>query len=453
MDYESIKRLGLDYMNFDAEKSFETYDPTNANHIINLYLKKDKTLYCPHCGSIDIYSKGSKSQTIRYASGLEDNITLILHRRCFKCKDCNKYFKENNPFSETKKTLSLQKEIKILLALKDINVTYTSIANRFNVSPTFVINLFDKKVDIKRNKLTTVVCVDEVYSRKISRTSYCFVLYSPQTKTILDILNSRHSDTLSAYFSKITKEERECVKYFSIDLYNHYRIIAKNFFPKAKICADSFHVIKNLTTAFQSIRVKTMKNFEFLKNENSNYYWLYKKYWKLLLQNREDLSYKRFKVSKSGMYLTSREIIDNMLKLSPILKFAYELMQEYKNFNSSANIINASNWLDELTLKFMSSNIDEYIKFGKLLKNWHNEIVNSFSKVNGQRISNGPMERVNRDIKTIFRLSFGSTNFIRTRNRIMYTLNADAAMLYKRKEYTNKIKGKSRGKYKKTQKK
>ena len=49
MDYESIKRLGLDHYNIDLEKSFETFDPSNNNHTIVLYLKKDKTISCPYC--------------------------------------------------------------------------------------------------------------------------------------------------------------------------------------------------------------------------------------------------------------------------------------------------------------------------------------------------------------------------------------------------------------------
>ena len=58
------------------------------------------------------------------------------------------------------------------------------------------------------------------------------------------------------------------------------------------------------------------------------------------------------------------------------------------------------------------------------------------------------MERVNRDIKTMFRLSFGSTNFERMRNRIMFAINNNAPILYNRKNNTNKRKGKLRGKYK-----
>lgn len=44
MDFEALKRLGLAYMNIDCEKSYESYNETNNNHIINIYLKKDEKL-------------------------------------------------------------------------------------------------------------------------------------------------------------------------------------------------------------------------------------------------------------------------------------------------------------------------------------------------------------------------------------------------------------------------
>lgn len=48
------------------------------------------------------------------------------------------------------------------------------------------------------------------------------------------------------------------------------------------------------------------------------------------------------------------------------------------------------------------------------------------------------MERANRDIKTILRLSFGSSNFPRMRNRIMWVMNDDSAILYTRKTVQTK---------------
>lgn len=79
------------------------------------------------------------------------------------------------------------------------------------------------------------------------------------------------------------------------------------------------------------------------------------------------------------------------------------------------------------------------------------EILNSFIRLDDYRVSNGPMERANRDIKTLFRIFFGSSNFIRRINRIMYTMNNDSSILYNSKIVTNKKNGKARGPYQKHQ--
>ena len=66
------------------------------------------------------------------------------------------------------------------------------------------------------------------------------------------------------------------------------------------------------------------------------------------------------------------------------------------------------------------------------------------------RVSNGKMERINRDIKTIFSSSSSSKNFIRTRNRVMDFINNYAYILNIRKDKTNsKQQLKPRRKYKK----
>ena len=242
-------------------------------------------------------------------------------------------------------------------------------ANKFNVSTTYVINLFDKKVDMKRLPLPEVMCVDEVYSKKISYHKYCFIIYSPFDRKIIDVLDSRRYESLDEYFSHISIAERDKVKYFSIDLYDTYRLIAKKYFPKAKLCADSFHVIKNLSNFFHQIRIRVMKKYAYLKLENDNYYWLFKRYWKLLTKDRTKMSHERFKVNQAGQYMCRFEIIDYMLSISKELKLAYELLHEYRNFNETATVENAEEWLNELILKFQNCLIEEYIPAWKLLSN------------------------------------------------------------------------------------
>lgn len=449
MDYDSIKRYGLERFNFDLNKSYETFNPVSNNHTIVLYINKDDNARCPYCNSKEISIKCSKNMKIKYASSLENNINIVLYRRVYICLKCNHYFKEINPFLSSTRSISLNKEIAILEALRDKTKTFQSVAKEFNVSPTYVMNLFDSRVDLKRLQMPLVLCIDEVYAKRLTKKSYCCILYAPQWKKIIDVLNSRHKNHLIDYFSHISIDERNKVKFISMDLWDSYRQMAKLCLPNAIICADSFHVIENLNRCFQAIRISVMHKYEHLKKDGSNFYWLFKKYNRFLLTDISNLP-DTIKINYSKMTLTKYQVIEYMLELSPDLRLAYELKEEYRNFNSTANIDNALEWLNELILKFKNSRINEYITFWKLLENWHDEIVNSFNRVNGFRISNGGMERVNRDIKTIFGISFGVTNFVRVRNRIIYSINDNCPILGAKKE-SNSRKGKSRGPYSKKQ--
>src|SRR5574344_417333 len=111
MEFESIKRLGLDHYNIDLVKSYEAYDSIHDNHIIFIHLNKDDRVYCPCCGSITFISKGTKSSEFKYSSSLEKNIIIKLYRHVYKCQDCGRLFKEENPFTQTKKRITIQKDI------------------------------------------------------------------------------------------------------------------------------------------------------------------------------------------------------------------------------------------------------------------------------------------------------------------------------------------------------
>ena len=147
----------------------------------------------------------------------------------------------------------------VLESLRNINKSFKDVAKEFETSITTVQKLFDNYVNISRQTLSEIICVDEVYSKHCGYHKYCFIIYSPQLDKILDVLPSRNKEELCAYFGRIPIQERKKVKYFSIDLYDVYRQVAHLCFPNALVCADHFHVIKNLGDCFNSARIRLMK--------------------------------------------------------------------------------------------------------------------------------------------------------------------------------------------------
>ena len=126
-------------------------------------------------------------------------------------------------------------------------------------------------------------------------------------------------------------------------------------------------------------------------------------------------------IKKTHQTMTIALLIETMLKVSDELKDAYYLKEAYREFNLTATYENAEEQLDVLCDAFKTSGIKEYNKFRYLLLEWKTEILNSFFRLNGYRISNGNLERKNSDIKTIIKVSNGYTNFERLRNRIENT--------------------------------
>jgi transposase len=89
----------------------------------------------------------------------------------------------------------------------------------------------------------------------------------------------------------------------------------------------------------------------------------------------------------------------------------------------TADFENCDVEFETIIYEFVNSKLEEFRAFGRLLKRWKPYIKNSFIRINGKRLSNGPIEGVVSRIKTIMKNANGYVNFGRLRNRIMYSLN------------------------------
>jgi len=84
--------------------------------------------------------------------------------------------------------------------------------------------------------------------------------------------------------------------------------------------------------------------------------------------------------------------------------------------------------LDSLIDKYYHSGIEMYVDFAQLLSRYTTPILNSFIMISKEgpgglydgRLSNGPMESLNRKIKDLKRLGRGFRNFEHFRTRFLF---------------------------------
>lgn len=425
----------ISILNISSEliKDIDTVKDSNGD--LNIYVKLNySNIKCPCCAE-DVKVHGYTYRNIKHSILNNRKCHIIFKQIRFKCKKCDLTFSQDNPFSNRNEKISHETKINILNDLKRTANTYSYVASKNGVTPTEVQKIFDKCVDIKRHILPEALSIDENYFPESSYDSlYMCIFMNFNNGEIVDVLPDRRKEYLISYLSNIKNKtldekthlsELNRVKYISIDLNDYYRDVLKTYFPNALICADEFHVIKNLNFYFNKVRLRCRN-----KTDDENLIYLLTKF-NFVLYHDTNLYNEPSYNKKLGRYINYLGIRDYLFESFPELKLAYELKEEYLYFNSHTKLVNAKDELIKIADKFSKSEIKEYIKFYNLLINWFQEIVNSFTIINGKRINNSYIESRNKNINSLIYNANGLINFKRTRNRIMYCLNKSDTYKYK----------------------
>lgn len=182
-----------------------------------------------------------------------------------------------------------------------------------------------------------------------------------------------------------------------MDLYSPFKRVVKDKLQHATIIADTFYFTRIAMQPLDDLRIDLWRN----------------------TKGKEKIYFKNIKhaLMKDTSKLKEKEA-DKLLyafELSPILKYAYVLKQQFLDIKKLSSFEDKEKafrkWIDNAE----SSTIKEFSSTIKTLKQWHEYISNSF-KFN---ISNGPVEGKNNLIKTLKRISFRFKNLNNFRNRIL----------------------------------
>ena len=406
--------------------------------------------YCPSCG-FRMHSKGIKNRTIKHPI-LQDNyeLILILKQRRWKCTNpkCNYDISDSFKFVNKRRRTTNATDMLIVYAYRDLMETSASIANRFHISDTHVHEVFDRYVKMDRLPLTDAICIDEVYLDMDEYCKYALVIQDFHTGDPIDLLRSRRVNVTEPYFVSIPAEERNAVKYLISDMYNQYISYVDKYFPNAVPVVDSFHVIQWITRIIDNYIRQLLKKFRQRDREledqlsyeqqkpvslpPSDEVYLLQKYRWLILASQSNIKYHSEPRMDSHFHclMNTFDYEDALFRVDPKLKDFRYLKETYLQFNSrnAGNPIKAREELSELIIMYQSCEHEIFRDFGDLLEKYENYIINSFimvekhgsGKVYNSRLSNGPIESINRKVKDLKRLGRGFRNFEHFRNRFLY---------------------------------
>lgn len=412
---------------------------------IDVTLRK-KAHQCPVCLNITDKVKDYSVKLINHSILASKKCTINYNARRYRCPKCHKTFMEHNPFTVAGSRISLATVYNILEDLRKPNVTFSDAAQRYHVCQSTVAHIFDSFVSISRRTLPEYLLIDEVYAFKSANSKYVCVLVDFETQNIVDVLPSRRKQTLMDYFFSIPLDERKKVRVVSIDMWETYRIVSKIMFPNSICAVDHFHIKQEFGRKLDRVRINVMNTYysrkKYLEKKNnkseaeklelkeaSKHYYALKKFnWMFFSTDKRISDPNEEKVYNHVLegYYNYYDILDFMVRKDPILDLAYDLKYQLDEFYKTNDEKNALARIDELIASFRNSQIREMTDFGNTLSKWKYEIVNSFVRVHGRRISNGLIENRNKSIKLLKHSSNSYLNWNRFRQRILFSLNKDS---------------------------
>lgn len=363
---------------------------------------------CPCCSSKNVVKNGFRTTYPKIPYINNTIATIELQKQKYICKDCKHHFSLSPNFVEKHKTFSKATTLNIIEELKYAS-SLTDISKRNKVSISKVSRVLRDCEDMFLNK-KVVLPEHLAFDETMIADKLSFVFSDAENKKLQYILENRKNLTIKDFFLSIfTYEELKAVKTVTIDIFKPYMSIIKEIFPNAEIILDNFHIVQNITRAFNNARISIMKSFK----KGSHEYLLFKNFWKLFLKDSSKLNYsKRTYIRKLKRYLTSDELIEYTLNFSDELSELYSFLQSfYSSFHNKDSIILKSLLDDaknnDIISKYLKTQIKTSIEYFEYIQN-------SFK----HNYNNGHLEGINNKIKTLKKVSYGFKNFCNARTRI-----------------------------------
>lgn len=415
MDFNTLLiRLGIDPSNFVNKANEPIKTDTGFIYEVEQDVKERK---CPYCNGERVNI--NDHDTVEIDCSQTDYITDTLRIRKVRliCKDCKKTFTPTIPgisryYKTSDQTIDMIKNdfYKML--------SFSDIAKRYNLTVSRIIQLFDKLFNrVPRKTLPFVLCIDEKKFKEEINQNYCCILYDFDSGSIVDVVKNRQLAYLEEYFSNISERERNGVKYYISDMFDSYKTIRRRYFPKALHVVDLFHVVKLLTQAINSIRIKAMKTYD----TDTIEYSFMKRHWKLFLCRKEDIPVnKTFLHKKTGLEYPLYDMVFRCVIKDETLNKGYNILQDLYHYNHKDSFTDAFEFVLYIADRLILSGNDSLETVGHSYKRWAAEIANglAYSQSN-RRFTNTIAEANNNHIQTIVKIAYGYHNFERFRKRVL----------------------------------
>ena len=188
-----------------------------------------------------------------------------------------------------------------------------------------------------------------------------FEYVDAETGDIIDILERRDARTIKEHFIlNYHLKDLKKVETVTIDMNAGYVNVIKEIFPQAKIIIDRFHIVQLISRSMNQTRVRIMNRLRTSHGEDMKKYRRLKRYWRLLLKYKHNISYTDYKYYPLFGQRLEASVINELLDYDEDLKMHYHLYQSLecvkeKNFTALSYTLNTVD--QSLYFRYMKTSI------------------------------------------------------------------------------------------------
>lgn len=371
----------------------------SIDHSEKIYFNTDLKIKppCPRCNGSHIHVKDSFIREINHSKHGNQVVIVRFTSHKYVCKTCGKYFnlKLQGLLGKHQSSEAFKLDV---FERHSGGVAQSYIAKTHQISHATVerwykVLIKDRIDGMKNNPLPRVIGIDEHFFTK--KKGYATTIADLTKHRVFDVVLGRSEASLENYLTKLPGKDR--VQVVVMDLSSTYRSIVRKHFPKAKIVADRFHVVRLIGFQF----LKAWKQLDPVGRGNRGLL--------SLMRRHED---KLTPEQKTNL----QKYFSKIPGLEIIWKFKQELhsLMREKNLNKKVVWEKIHQFLPMID-QLKQSPISSLKTLGETLYSWRDEIGRMwrFSK------TNSITEGLHNKMEMISRRAFGFRNFNNYRLRVL----------------------------------
>lgn len=351
---------------------------------------------CAHCGGTRLRSKGIYQRRLRHQDlGLRHSL-LVVEAHKWHCLECGRQSRQRLPgilpwqrASEAFRQAIFQQHLdginRSLLGRRE-GIGAATVERHFRHG---LARQFSEK---HASVCPTILGIDEHFFTR--KKGFATTLCDLRNHTIYDVVLGRSEASLEAYLQGL--QGRDAVKVVCMDLSPTYRSVVKKYFPKARIVADRFHVIRLTNHHF----LACWKEIDPVASRNRGLVSLMRRH-RRHLQPQQKL--------KLQAYLTAQPALEPIYRFKQHL--CYLLLKKHRTRKQCAALIpHLLRAIDQLR----NAVFPYLVTLGETLHSWKDEIgcMWRFTR------NNGITEGFHNKMETISRVAYGFRNFENYRQRV-----------------------------------